>query len=103
MGSLFGLAPREVFLAPSLAFRAVGSYPAVSPLPETFARLLGGLRFLWHCLSGQAFARPACGHAGVHPTESGCFRFPQPRALRSSDFPLAIIDHQRRPTLPRPF
>jgi hypothetical protein len=30
---LFGLAPRGVFRASSVARRAVGSYPTVSPLP----------------------------------------------------------------------
>ena len=33
---LFCLAPREVCRAPSLARRAVGSYPAISPLPRPF-------------------------------------------------------------------
>jgi hypothetical protein len=42
-GLLFCLAPHGVFLAPELARRAVGSYPAFSPLPAaavvTSARL----------------------------------------------------------------
>ncbi len=35
---LFGLAPRGVFRASSVATRAVGSYPTVSPLPNAFGR-----------------------------------------------------------------
>src|SRR5207244_3816989 len=40
-GLLFCLAPQEVFLAPRIALRAVGSYPAFSPLPGACAP--GGL------------------------------------------------------------
>src|ERR1700745_866829 len=35
---LFGLAPRGVFRAPSVATRAVGSYPTFSPLPNALDR-----------------------------------------------------------------
>jgi hypothetical protein len=35
---LFGLAPRGVFHAPSVATRAVGSYPTFSPLPNALDR-----------------------------------------------------------------
>ena len=33
-GSLFGLAPDGVYLAPAIALGAVGSYPTISPLPS---------------------------------------------------------------------
>src|SRR5258708_6890543 len=33
-GLLFCLAPQKVYRAPHIAVRAVGSYPAFSPLPE---------------------------------------------------------------------
>ena len=40
-GLLFCLAPQKVFRAPDIAGRAVGFYPAFSPLPTAFAA--GGL------------------------------------------------------------
>ena len=41
---LFGLAPTGVYRAASVAVRAVGSYPTVSPLPVPFSRTaIGGL------------------------------------------------------------
>jgi hypothetical protein len=82
-----GLLPRRFTLA----------RPAVSREP-------GGLRFLWHFLSGAAFTTPACGHAGLpaKATPRRRARFPQPRALWSSDFPPVVQDDQRRSTLPKP-
>ena len=41
--SLFCLAPQKVYRAPDLTIRAVGSYPAFSPLPEMRERTPGGL------------------------------------------------------------
>ena len=48
---LFGLAPGGVCRAASVAGRAVGSYPTVSPLPDGFAarkRACPAVCFLWH-------------------------------------------------------
>ena len=42
-GSLLCLAPHGVFRAPALARRAVGSYPAFSPLPRTPCGEPGGI------------------------------------------------------------
>ena len=83
-----GLAPRQVFRAPSLTRRAVGSYPAFSPLPPALRP--AAVCFLWHCLSRPAFADRARGHAGL-PADRGqqCDRFPWACALWSSDFPPA--------------
>lgn len=64
---LFGLAPGGVCNAPDVAIRAVGSYPAISPLP----RKRGGM--LSVALSLTGFTRPP-----------GVTRHP---ALRSPDFP----------------
>ncbi len=47
-GSLFCLAPHEVFRALRFAPEAVGSYPAISPLPHDKR---GAVYFLRHCLS----------------------------------------------------
>jgi len=40
MSSLFGLAPGGVYRATSIAGRAVGSYPTLSPLPSKLGGLL---------------------------------------------------------------
>ncbi len=42
---LFGLAPRGVFRAPSVATRAVGSYPTFSPLPNALEPMKASPRF----------------------------------------------------------
>ena len=55
-GLLFCLAPQEVFRAPGIAPGAVGSYPAVSPLPGACAP--GGLVSV--TLSVAAGLRPPC-------------------------------------------
>ncbi len=78
---LFGLAPGEVFRAPTLACRAVGSYPAFSPLPPIAS---DPRRFIFCgtvCRPALSGGSPACipGRAGVT----------RPRALESSDFPPA--------------
>jgi hypothetical protein len=72
-GSLFCLAPHGVCRAPALALRAVGSYPAFSPLPS--ASRLG--RFVF-C---DTFRR-----ARLSPDAPACFT--RHAALWCSDFPL---------------
>ena len=85
-GSLFGLTPGEVFHAPSLALRAVGSYPAFSPLPRFFNR--GGMFSVALSVAGNFRPwRPRSGRSS--PAFAVRNRFPRPRALRSSDFPPA--------------
>ena len=76
MGALFGLAPGEVFHAPTLTRRAVGSYPAFSPLPRPLRA--AAVSFLWHCLSRHPFGRrsrvyprPCRGYAAPCPVEFG--------------------------------
>ena len=61
-GSLLCLAPHGVFRAPALARRAVGSYPAFSPLP--------------------AALRPGGGLFSVTLSVTPSFRLPPPRVLR---------------------
>src|SRR5579864_4618669 len=54
---LFGLAPRGVFRAPSVATRAVGSYPTFSPLPNALDR--------WRRARGFAVGLPqGANHTG---------------------------------------
>lgn len=57
-GLLLCLAPHGVFRAPALARRAVGSYPAFSPLPAPRCRVAGGLIFC------DTFRRPRLGPRG---------------------------------------
>ena len=82
---LFGLAPGGVCRAASVAGRAVGSYPTVSPLPGWFIarkRANPAVCFLWHfpwgrprrTLSGTVSPwspdfprRPACARRRSHP------------------------------------
>ena len=61
---LFCLAPREVFRAPNFTIRAVGSYPAISPLP--------------------AALRPAGGVFSATLSVDGSFRLRLPRFLRGA-------------------
>ena len=75
-GALFGLAPGEVFHAPSLTRRAVGSYPAFSPLPRPLRAV--AVCSLWHCLSrrtltrrSRVYPRPCRGYAAPRPVEFG--------------------------------
>lgn len=85
-GSLFGLTPGEVFHAPSLTLRAVGSYSAFSPLPRPFDR--GGMFSV--ALSVAENFRPSRPRSGrSSPAFAVRNRFPRPRTLRSSDFPPA--------------
>ncbi len=51
---LFGLAPCGVYHAATVTSRAVGSYPAVSPLPSPLTRRVGGL------FSVALAVQPAC-------------------------------------------
>ena len=79
------LAPGGVYRAPVLAFRAVGSYPAISPLPRACAR--GGIISV--ALSVALGLRLELPAVSRHP------------ALRSSDFPLVALfsvtsDHPAR-------
>src|SRR5687768_8996608 len=79
--SLFGLAPGGVCRAASVAGRAVGSYPTLSPLPR---RLRGeAVCFLWHFPWG----RPRRSLSGTvspwspdfpHPLPFGCCRRGRP-------------------------
>ena len=61
---LFGLAPDEVCRAVRVTTSAVGSYPAISPLPVLAD--LGGI-FLLHCLSPWASCEACCARplAGI--------------------------------------
>jgi hypothetical protein len=59
-GLLLDFAPEEVFRAPPVAGRAVGSYPAFSPLPRRALRRREAVCFLWHCLSPAAPAPGGC-------------------------------------------
>jgi hypothetical protein len=83
LDSLFGLAPGEVFRAPTLARRAVGSYPAFSPLPQI---AYDPRRFVFCgtvCRPALVDGSPACIPGGAGVT--------RPRALESSDFPPAAV------------
>ena len=50
---LRGLAPGGVCLATPVTERAVGSYPAISPLPRRSSRFGGAVCFLWHSPRGH--------------------------------------------------
>jgi len=78
---LFGLAPDGVFRAADIATDAVGSYPAVSPLPRDFTTLSRGLRggLLSVALSVNPTLRRAAPACAGH------------RALRSLDFPPSLF------------
>ena len=83
LDSLFGLAPGEVFRAPTLTRRAVGSYPAFSPLPQIAN---DPRRFVFCgtvCRPALVDGSPACIPGGAGVT--------RPRALESSDFPPAAV------------
>ena len=80
-GPLFGLAPRQVFLAPSLALWAVGSYPAVSPLPPTLRPAAVYVFCGTICQPRLSPRLPAC-ISGLTGVTWAC-------ALWSSDFPPA--------------
>ncbi len=73
--SLFGLAPHGVYRAPEVTLRAVGSYPAFSPLPRGPCELRGGI-FSVTLSIGRDF-RPGPPRL-----------FPRHAALWCSDFPL---------------
>ncbi len=76
---LLGLAPDGVFRAPPIARRAVGSYPAFSPLPQAEAR--GGLLFCGTVRQPRLSPRlPEC-------IPRLAARVTRHRALWSSDFP----------------
>ena len=81
-GLLLCLAPHGVFRAPELARRAVGSYPAFSPLPASRCRQAGGLLFC------DTFRRPRLG-----PEAPACST--RHVALRCSDFPPSRKSGQR--------
>ncbi len=82
--SLFGLAPDEVFRAPGLTSRAVGSYPTFSPLPLPCG--MGGLFSV--ALSVMPASRRTCPRASRRsPARAECCRVPRHRTLWSSDFP----------------
>jgi hypothetical protein len=72
---LFDLAPDGVCLAAFIAEGAVGSYPAISPLPLEALRPQKAVYFLWH------FPSPLAGRLGVtqHPVLWSS-DFPHPRA-----------------------
>ena len=70
---LFGLAPDEVFRAADITIGAVGSYPAISPLPAPEADEAGGL-----------FSVALSVNPTLHRAALACERH---RALWSLDFP----------------
>ena len=88
---LFDLAPDGVCLAAFIAEGAVGSYPAISPLPSETLRFQRAVCFLWHFPSPlDAAFRPCSGRLGVtqHPVLWSS-DFPHPRAQRAGS---AITD-----------
>ena len=85
---LFGLAPGGVCRAASVAGRAVGSYPTVSPLPDWFAarkRAGPAVCSLWHFPWGRP-RRPLTGTVSPwspdFPHPAGC---PRSAAIQPSD------------------
>jgi len=80
---LFGLAPDGVFRAADIAIGAVGSYPAISPLPAPEADEAGGLFSVALSVSPTLRqAAPACeGHRAL-----GSLDFP-PNPFRLSGYP----------------
>ncbi len=80
---LFGLAPDGVFRAADIAIDAVGSYPAISPLPAPEADEAGGLFSVALSVNPTLHrAAPACeGHRAL-----GSLDFP-PSPLRLSGYP----------------
>jgi len=92
--SLFGLAPDGVFRAPTIAGRAVGSYPAFSPLPSSVAERR---RFVFcGTIRPQRLAslRPACipgptarSYAASRPVEFGLSSSDPPRRAGSDSPP----------------
>ncbi len=70
---LFGLAPGGVCRAASVAGRAVGSYPTVSPLPArsfAFAQDRPAVCSLWHCPSIELLRSPR-RYLAARPMEPG--------------------------------
>ena len=59
-GSLFGLAPGGVYNAPDVAIRAVGSYPAFSPLPPRITHCLPLSLFIWLHFKKNVSAEAVC-------------------------------------------
>ena len=79
-GLLFGLASDGVFRAPELTLRAVGSYPAFSPLPLRGKPQRGGLFSVALSVTRSLLRVPEC-------IPSLTTEVTRHRALRSSDFP----------------
>ncbi len=75
---LFGLAPRGVYRAANIAVRAVGSYPAVSPLP-------GGA--IW---KDRPEVWPRADHRFASPAVCFLWHYPWPDAALAASDPLAL-------------
>src|SRR5208283_4897783 len=84
---LFGLAPDGVFRAADIAIGAVGSYPAISPLPAPEADEAGGLFSVALSVNPTLHrAAPACeGHRAL-----GSLDFPPPSSLQTKGWAAAI-------------
>ncbi len=91
---LFGLAPDGVFRAADIAIDAVGSYPAISPLPAPEADEAGGLFSVALSVNPTLHrAAPACeGHRAL-----GSLDFP-PSPFRLSGYPPFQIEFKSNNT-----
>ena len=85
---LFCLAPHRVFRAPTIARRAVGSYPAFSPLPQACAR--GGIFSV--TLSVEESFRPPSPVYSTRYAAVWCPDFP----LEASGRPPPQVSHSPR-------
>ena len=97
---LFGLAPHGVCHAPTLADRAVGSYPTFSPLPGAGPQSLHRVvSFLWHFPSRcRGWALPSVLPPGVRTFLPAC-QWQAARAPASSDA-VVIVHPQVAPCSP---
>lgn len=102
---LFCLAPHGVFRAPELARRAVGSYPAFSPLPPNPCGKEGGLFSVTLSVSGS-FRRPLPAfitrHAALWCPDFPPGPAPKSKSRRPFRVPPPLLPPPRGPAQPQP-
>ena len=101
-GSLFGLAPNGVYRAPSIALRAVGSYPTFSPLPGKPGGLFSvalAVDYTLKCSLPRASLSRGEGYAASRPAEFGLSSPGKPEATLR---PPGSENQAKLPVCPRP-
>jgi len=97
-GSLFGLAPGGVCNAPDVAIRAVGSYPAFSPLPPLITHQITAESFTWLHFQNERFSGGGIFSVALSLTgkpATGCYPAPCPAEP-------GLSSHSKNPMRDRP-